>query len=294
MAELENTVFDSTELPVDIFIQDTKENQVQVSEHWHNCFEFLYVLEGSALHIINGTAFQVGEKQIVTLRNGDIHGIYCNDPARTRIFVLKFLPSVAFSFPGSYGHTKYLPAFLCKCRPVTKLNADQASVLESVFKRMEEESSGRAEGCEYILKGLILQFIGYLMREQIFSFSWENGTDQEKKDLEEITAYVEKKYFEEISLTEVADKLHMNYYYTSRYFKRLTGKNFKQFLDFIRVSEAGKLLIETDKTVTEIAGLCGFSCPQAMNRTYSRVTGKSPTAIRAGSRALGEIGYGLK
>lgn len=280
MAVLENIIYENMDFPVEVFIQDTARTEVQVKEHWHNYFEFLFLQEGGARHIINGREYHVGPRKMVILLNGDIHGIYCDEGIRTKIYVVKFIPSMIHPKYKSVYQSKYLPAFMMQAEPVPVLSELQADELERQFIRMETEMERKERGYEYIIRGYILQFIGYLLREKIIRFEAEAGTEKEQENIGYIVKYIEDNYAFDINLSKIAESLHMNYYYASKYFKKLTGKNFKQFLDFVRVSEANKLLVESNKSITEIASLCGFSCPQSMSRTYKRVMGKSPTGMR--------------
>lgn len=280
MAVFENEIYENMDFPVEVFVQDTARKDVLVWEHWHNYFEFLYVERGGARHIINGKNYHVGADRLVILRNGDIHGIICDQGVHTRIYVVKFIPSMIHPKYRNQYQSKYLPAFMTRAEPVPELTAGQAEELKLRFIRMEEEMESRSPGYEYMVRGYILQFIGYLIRENIISFAAEIGYGKEHENIGYILKYIEENYASEINLSEIADSLHMNYFYASKYFKKLTGKNFKQFLDFVRVSEANRQLVETDKSITEISSRCGFSCPQAMSRTYRRVMGNSPSIIR--------------
>lgn len=53
--------------------------------------------------------------------------------------------------------------------------------------------------------------------------------------------------------------LHLNYTYTSRYFRKIVGRSFKQYLDYIRVSEAEKQLLRGGDYAYIVARRCGFS-----------------------------------
>lgn len=280
MAVLESIIYESMDFPVEVFIQDTAQNEVQIKEHWHNYFEFLFLQQGAARHTINGRDYHVGSRKMVILLNGDIHGIYCDEEIRTKIYVVKFIPSMIHPKYRSVYQSKYLSAFMMQAEPIPVLSDCQADELERQFERMVTEMKKKETGYEYIIRGYILQFIGYLLREKIIYFKAETGTEKEQENIGNIVRYIEDNYALDINLTKMANSLHMNYFYTSKYFKKITGKNFKQFLDFVRVSEANKLLVESHKSITEIASLCGFTCPQSMSRTYKRVMGNSPSRMR--------------
>lgn len=51
----------------------------------------------------------------------------------------------------------------------------------------------------------------------------------------------------------------MNPTYFSKKFRETTGFGFKEYLTHIRLQNAAHLLRTTDTSITEIAGICGFS-----------------------------------
>ena len=59
------------------------------------------------------------------------------------------------------------------------------------------------------------------------------------------------KPYKEIDLQDIAKLLNLSYYYCSRYFKRMTGKTFKEYLGFVRICEAEKLIVASDMNISE-------------------------------------------
>lgn len=280
MADFENNINDGMEFPVEVLIQDNLHENVIVAEHWHTCFELLYILKGSALQKVNTKTYTVNQGDFIFLRNGDIHSTICTPEIHTKICVLKFMPSLLYSKYTNATNTKYLTAFLNQQLALPLLTPAQRKVFEHFFSAIEQEVKKQNTGYDFYIKGYILQLMGYLEREQIIMPYKSPLQLKDRMQIEKILQYIEKNYWENLNLQEIAHFSNMNYSYTSRYFKKSTGRNFKEYLDFVRVQEANRLLIETDQSITEIASLCGFSCPQSMSRTYSRLMGGVPSAIR--------------
>ncbi|MGM0444459.1 MAG: helix-turn-helix domain-containing protein [Fibrobacterota bacterium] len=55
---------------------------------------------------------------------------------------------------------------------------------------------------------------------------------------------------------------------------------FKQYLNSIRITEAQRLLCETDHQITEIALAVGYKYPSTFNRIFREITSSSPMAYR--------------
>ena len=69
-----------------------------------------------------------------------------------------------------------------------------------------------------------------------------------------------------------------------RYFRRVTGKTFVEFVNELRVGRACRLLTESERPVTEIAYTVGFGSLSNFNRRFRELRGMNPRAYRA-SRA---------
>jgi len=83
-----------------------------------------------------------------------------------------------------------------------------------------------------------------------------------------------------ISLDEIASLSNMTVPSFCRYFKKLTGKTFTQFVNEFRIAHACKLLSETPNTIAHISYECGYNNFSHFNKHFKLYTGKNPSAYR--------------
>ncbi len=103
------------------------------------------------------------------------------------------------------------------------------------------------------------------------------SNDSFKKDrLTDVYQYVKENYKKEISLDEVAQIANLTPTSFCRMFKSKTKKNFIEYLNEIRISNACKQLIETDMSVSEIAYECGYKTVSNFNKLFKKNTGNTP------------------
>lgn len=98
-------------------------------------------------------------------------------------------------------------------------------------------------------------------------------------DIEKIDTvynYVLNNFKADLSLKDIALKCNMNTAAFCRYFKKKTGKTFKDFMNEIRLGNAAKLLLKGDMTIAEVAFESGFNNPSYFNRLFKRVKGLTP------------------
>ena len=109
---------------------------------------------------------------------------------------------------------------------------------------------------------------------------WNREKDQDINLLDEtrmldIFDYIEENYHEPISATELAIKYFVSCSYFSRWFKRVTGQTFKQYLNSVRIDHAAELLVNTKYNVTEIAMMTGFPTTSYFIKQFKKLKGGS-------------------
>lgn len=283
MIRYENELTEDSRFPVEIFEQNRDRGPVWVDDHWHECFELLWMREGTAEQRVNGRLLPLAQDDILLLYSGDVHATRCPEDQRVRIFVLKFMPSV---LDARYSHAHayrsiHLAGFLNRERKESgPLPAVHRRALQPILETIEREKEQGLPGSGYYIRSGILQLVGYLVRQGLIRTLSPDQPPPEAEAVDHIVQYMEEHFSEEITLKNIADLAHLNYTYASRYFKRLTGRNFKQYLDYIRTTEATMRLLAGGRSVTEVAEECGFASPQAMTRTYTRIMGYPPSLMK--------------
>jgi len=84
----------------------------------------------------------------------------------------------------------------------------------------------------------------------------------------------------ELTVKDIASKAGMSMYYMIHTFKRVTGTTIVEYRNALRIQCAKKMLIGSDKTVSEIARECGFESPSYFSKLFIRSEHVSPTDYR--------------
>ena len=87
-------------------------------------------------------------------------------------------------------------------------------------------------------------------------------------------------HYAEITEQEVAQYCNLSYHHFSRLFKKETGQSFKEYLVGLKISEAEKMLLTTQKSITEISQATGFTTSSYFSATFKRKHGITPTVFR--------------
>lgn len=89
------------------------------------------------------------------------------------------------------------------------------------------------------------------------------------------------RYFEQLTVTDLAAAAGLSPAHFSREFRRTFGESPHQYLLTRRLERAAALLRNTDRTVTEICFAVGLSSLGSFITSFTRVHGLSPGGYRA-------------
>ena len=95
--------------------------------------------------------------------------------------------------------------------------------------------------------------------------------------------FIQKQFHEPISQADAASHVALSPSAFSRMFRRGTGLTFTKFLGGVRLSEACRLLMETDDTIVHICHCCGFANLSNFNRRFLAAKKVTPREFRRAS-----------
>ncbi|QJD87130.1 response regulator transcription factor [Cohnella herbarum] len=98
--------------------------------------------------------------------------------------------------------------------------------------------------------------------------------------VEAIRRYIEQSYMNELSLTLLADRFHLNATYLSELFKKQTGTTFSDYLTQVRIGKAAELLRDPQMRLSDIAELVGFANASYLSSVFKKHYGVSPNDYR--------------
>ncbi|MBE6761354.1 MAG: helix-turn-helix domain-containing protein [Ruminococcaceae bacterium] len=88
--------------------------------------------------------------------------------------------------------------------------------------------------------------------------------------------YLNLHYFENITLKELSDYCHISSRHLSRIFKEATNFSIFEYLQKVRIEKACLLLKTTDRKITDIVNLVGFTDYRYFNKIFKNYTGMTP------------------
>ncbi|MCP4269429.1 MAG: helix-turn-helix transcriptional regulator [Candidatus Brocadiaceae bacterium] len=133
-----------------------------------------------------------------------------------------------------------------------------------------------------ILSFLLLAFrFGIMKRVQLGKYKPVVLGNLFDADLDAITNYIGEKYSDsDLSLGDVALACNMHHDKVTALVRQGYGQTFKQYLNRLRLTEAQRLLRETDRQISEIAFAVGYNSVSHFNRVFKQFFSCTPREYR--------------
>ncbi len=98
--------------------------------------------------------------------------------------------------------------------------------------------------------------------------------------MEQVCQYIQRHYSEDISARSLGETFYLSSSHISHMFKKYAGVSLGRYLEDVRLSQAEKLLKNTDLLVTEVAERVGYRDGNYFTKCFRKKFKVSPTEIR--------------
>lgn len=253
--------------------------------HSHPELELVYVKESFGKRIIGNSVMPFEPGDMVFL-GSDIPHVWLNDEMYYQeIADLKANSIVAYFSKDIFGPTFYELKETQKINELFFQAGKGISIIGKTNKLIAKKLEKLVLKKDFeVIVGLfeILSILSesqdqiYINDEVYSSMNKEGKVDR----LSEVFQFVNKNYSRNIALIEIAAVANMTPTSFCRMFKLKTKKSFVDYLNEIRISNACKLLLETDKSMSEIAYSCGYKTASNFNKLFKKCKGITPTDFK--------------
>lgn len=155
--------------------------------------------------------------------------------------------------------------------------------IQRLFLEIEREFFEKKQEYELMIKVKLLNILVALIRHYRYTEEKPALSSKTKKDLaimNEVVEYIDANIDQDIRLADLAAIAYMNPSYFSTVFKKYNGISPSQYISRKRIGLAKEYLKTSDKTVIEIASLCGFNNTANFYKSFKKYTGKTPSDYR--------------
>ena len=228
--------------------------------HWHFECELIRVVQGHAQIKIGDACFDAAEGDCFFCAGEELHYIISEPDAQVAVMILD--EHIAKDITDRYA--------------LVSPKLPDAGLVRTVFARIRALLSRKQlfyrEALENSVRGLVIEI-------------FRSCAIAPREERPRFYRNLISKINDEFAFITFEDAVRYSGYsaaYFSKLFKRLSGMNFSEYLNIIKVENAISLMRSNRSlTMTVISAKCGFSTVRNFNRVFRQITGVSPSNLPA-------------
>jgi len=147
-----------------------------------------------------------------------------------------------------------------------------------LLAELQQENSGSRLYIESLANVLAVHLLRQYATAKPQMTIYEGGLPQ--RQLLQVLDYIHEHLHQDIKLADLADLLGISQFHFSHLFKQSLGTSPYQYLLGQRIERAKQLLKQTDRSIIEIALMCGFNSHSRLGKQFRQLTGMTPKAYR--------------
>lgn len=287
---------ENSALTEDRYIDDTRDISLMSNlrylhrpSHAQQFFEIIFVLEGTCHSSIGDSS--------VTLQKGDLcfiapdipHRSLVNDHSSIVYSIMIRTSTFQNTFSNIYGENDIISDFFTKnlyqhvngSSPYILCKTDCEEFYLNIMEDIIQEELHPHKFSKRYLNTLFELFILHLLRNHEYHFTIGHTTENvENESILAILRYIQGNY-QSLTLSAAAHFFNYSEAHLSRMIKQATGKNFSEIITTVKLQNAIHLLLETDKSISEIVDNIGYTDNSHFYKIFKKHYGVTPIQYRA-------------
>ncbi len=248
-----------------------------IETHLHEVFELDMVLSGSCQVTAGTETFTAGADDLFSV-----------DARVPHAFVGKDCTLITVQFEQSYfertlPEPKH-PDFVCNS--VLQGNSAAFDARRRLIARLVKNNAERRLGYELRNWSMIYEIMDVMYQ----NFRVEDSEARNQRAhryaarMADISRIIGENYQEDLTLSELADRVHLSAPYLSKFFDRQFGVSFLGYLTRVRLNHAVEELLKTDDTIETVSANAGFPNSHAFVQAFKKEYGVLPSIYRRQAR----------
>lgn len=274
-------LFEELKSPLIIELYERDANEKLIDRHMHEgLLQFFLLVSGKAILHCGSTVYEILPGGLFLINNNEFHQIQTFQAHAVYAVVKINLHCLLNMSPRSCQEKYILP--LVQNVIIFEHRVKAVEILDTVQYLLS--TYDEKKGCfELELQAGVYNLLSELLKHQPYTCRDKRSAaflEKTSARFREVLTFLEENYGEPITLSQVAEIAKMSRGYFCSCFQKVTGRNFTEYLNQIRIAKAAELLLQSDDSVTDIAFQVGFVDMSYFSRVFRKEKGISPTAFR--------------
>jgi AraC-like DNA-binding protein len=246
--------------------------------HYHPEFELTYISNSQGIRYVGNNIENFYENDLVLLGSNLPHcWINSGDQEETSRAVVIYLDKDLVKWLSDEQFSSIHALFGKSNQGIKFSNAVALKLRPKLYDLLNTDPFEKYITLLQILQELSVTHDFQLLSQQGFSYELNYANNER---INAVYEFVRKNYHKKITLSDVATHVNMSEEYFSRFFSKSLMKSFFTLLNEYRINRACKLLIETDKQISEICYKVGFESIPFFYRQFKKVKNCPPQSYR--------------
>lgn len=254
---------------------------VTVSEypmHWQNAIEMIYVLKGKIQVTINNDTYDLEENEIEIINVDELHKLFSDDKDN-KVLIFHIDP---FFFEKYYNDIENM-FFYTNTSDEGAQDSEEYDELRTFLSIILCEFVQKSANYDEEIEDNLVRLLYYLINNFHYLMYEQEELKENEEQLERyhrIAKYIFNNYNNNITLQDIADKEFLSTHYLSHEIKYATGSSFTDLINITRVEASIKLLLDSDKSISDISEEVGFSHTRYFNKSFKLYYKMTPLSFR--------------
>lgn len=250
--------------------------------HSHTFFEIAYVVNGEAIHTVDGQSVSVKTGNYIIIEPGSVH-FFEKTPICKKLTVLNCIFTADYIYHGAKGNNFMailqnpllnIDTTQIIASPINYVYEDDNSYILNILSAIQYEYTHKMTNYMLIMKQLLNSIIIASVRKVSSNAIQVINLTLFIKD------YTSIHYAEDNILNQISNILHYSTQYLSSRFKADTGETFKSYLQHTRCAAAVQLMTYTNMSISEISMAVGYKDVKYFTEIFKKYEKITPKKLK--------------
>ncbi len=242
--------------------------------HFHKEFEFCVVQSGKMTVQVNENYITLSDGEGIFINSGTLHSVLSAENTCGHMIILLFKSDFIMSDKDLIKNRYIVPLINGELSVPEKLNSEECELI----LQMNDIYENKEFGYELEMKCYATKLMSLLIKE-----THRKKKKNENKNIEIIKKtidFIHKNYKNNVTLAEMSAYVFVSPEHLCRVFSQMSDVSPFQYLNRYRIIQSGRMLLNENASISEIASECGFNSSSYFNKMFMRFMGCTPSQYR--------------
>ncbi|MGI5894598.1 MAG: AraC family transcriptional regulator [Candidatus Merdivicinus sp.] len=242
--------------------------------HHHNGYELDLFIASRNHCFIKNVRYETRERTLLLILPHEVHNFYYEPGTSYTRFVINFSESFLLPLLQAQGQSDLLQSLQNLPYRMLSLSSETFNRLSFLFTELFNLTHQKNPFRPLLQSYLLCILLELHQRRDRF----QPPPPLSKSGLliQQVIQYIDTHYMDPITLEDLEQRFFVDKYHLCHLFKRETDTSVVSYLQYRRIIEAQKLLMNSEFPIIDICYQCGFHNLQHFYRTFKKFIGYTP------------------